>query len=52
VILGLLAALMLSEIVFDAVGVHFSPFLWMIDLVMSGPGTFGVFNSRWMLIDV
>ena len=52
VILGVLAALVIAEIVFDVVGVRISPFLWLVELVMSAPGTFGVFNSRWMLIDV
>jgi hypothetical protein len=52
IILGVLGALVLSEIVFDGLGIHISPFLWFIDAVMSAPGMFGVFNSRWMLIDV
>lgn len=52
VIIGVLIAIMLAELVFDAVGVRISPFLWLVDMVMSAPGIFGVFNSRWMLIDV
>jgi hypothetical protein len=52
IIIGVLTALVLAEIIFDVVGVRISPFLWFIELVMSAPGTFGVFNGRWMLIDV
>ena len=52
IILGVLAAMMLAEVVFDVVGVPISPFLRLVELLMTTPGTFGVFNNRWMLIDV
>ena len=52
VLLALLGALILFEIIGPTIGVRASPFLWFIEAVMGAPGPFGVFNSRWMLIDV
>ncbi len=52
IILAVVAALILAEIVFDMVGVPISPFMRLVEMLMMSPGTFGVFNNRWMLIDV
>ena len=51
-LLGILGALILFEIIREPLGIRVSPFFWLIDVLMDSPGTFGVFNSRWMLIDV
>jgi hypothetical protein len=52
ILLAALAGLMLFEMFRETVGVRSSPLLWFIEAVISAPGLFGVFNSRWMLIDV
>jgi hypothetical protein len=48
----MLGALILFELVREIVGLQVSPFLWFIEILMNAPGAFGVFNGRWMLIDV
>jgi hypothetical protein len=52
ILLGIVFALILFEFIGDTIGIKVSPFFWLIDIVMDAPGLFGVFNSRWMLIDV
>ena len=52
ILLGVLAALILFEIVGETIGIRASPLLWFVETVVGAPGPFGVFNSRWMLIDV
>ncbi len=52
ILLAVLGAIILFEVTGEIIGIRASPFLWFIERVMDGRGLFGVFNSRWMLIDV
>lgn len=52
ILLGVLAGLILFEIIGETIGIRASLFMWLIETVIGAPGPFGVFNSRWMLIDV
>ena len=52
ILLAVLGALVLFDITAGAMGIKLSPFLWLIEFLLDSPGTFGVFNARWMLIDV
>ena len=52
ILLASLGALILFELVREPMGIRLSPFLWFIEAIMGTTGTFGVFNGRWMLIDV
>ena len=52
ILLGVLGALILFELVREIIGIRVILFFWLIEFLMDTPGAFGVFNSRWMLIDV
>ncbi len=52
ILLGIFGAFILFEIIRDPLGIKASPFFWLIELLLDSPSTFGVFNGRWMLIDV
>ena len=52
ILLGVLGALILFEVIRAPLGIRLSPFMWLIEWLLDTPGTFGVFNARWMLIDV
>jgi ABC-type transport system involved in multi-copper enzyme maturation permease subunit len=52
ILLGVLGGIILVEMVGESLGLRITPFFWLIDVLMDSTGLFGVFNSRWMLIDV
>jgi hypothetical protein len=52
ILLAVLGALIVFEIIREPIGIRVSPFFWLIEFLLDSPGTFGVFNARWMLIDV
>jgi hypothetical protein len=52
ILLAVLGALILFEAIRGPLGIRFSPFMTVIEFLLDSPGTFGVFNARWMLIDV
>jgi hypothetical protein len=52
ILLTLFGAVLLFEVIAGPLGIRLSPFMWLIELLLDSPGTFGVFNGRWMLIDV
>jgi hypothetical protein len=52
ILLGVFGAFILFEIIREPLGIKVSPFFWLIELLLDSPSTFGVFNGRWMLIDV
>lgn len=52
VLLGILLATVLVDVLADVMGVPIAPFSAIIDLLIDWTGTLGVFNGRWMLIDV
>jgi hypothetical protein len=52
VILAVLGVMVGLEIVGDMLNIGLSPFTTLLDILVHWSGALGVFNGRWMLIDV
>ena len=52
IILAVIAVLIVGDMAGVILDLPFSPFSTLYDLVLNWSGTLGVFNGRWMLIDV
>ena len=51
-VLGVVAAVVVAQILLSAVGSHLSPIGYLGDVLFAAPGILAVFGGRWMLIDV
>jgi ABC-type transport system involved in multi-copper enzyme maturation permease subunit len=52
ILIAVLGSFVLFELVREPLGIRYSPLAVLVDFLMNERGMFGVFNSRWMLIDV